>query len=320
MEKKDKVVVYRNYHKTGYKFPDELLDQTYMSIGSQWDKETGEPLRPLSFEEEEKYLPDLLSVKAEDTNFRNAAYHYWIDFEVTVPPEGLALNVKVNDNGDPVNKKDYIKYRFLQKHRNVAFTEEEKSHLYNNNGPDFYMVNYAEEFQKEISQSKKESRAVKRYATLADATDADSKATIDYILVFTKDINSKPVEKMDEDEKMLALHNIYKNHMERFLEVVEDDNLRTKAFAQHLIDNGIIVRSGNDYYHEDVYMGDTMDALVKYIQNDKNSADVAKLKSKLQQFSNLNFQSGTDIKRSTKSKASKGKEQEQKLNESTDSE
>ncbi len=277
--KKVRVLRRPNYTK----LPQELYDDSTRKIGAQLLSGTnGAVLRGLTPEEEEKYLPEILGVGANEPGFRKAKEDYWNEFSISVPATrkstdgrgeeqgGVELEIGTTDSGEPYNLEDWIKWRTLLKHTEVANTVEE---MEASDQYFYYISDPLAKQQKTIDEAALGRKAGREFYKLEDNL-AKQAMLLRVLGVDTRYVPEPliPVE----------LENLVKKRPQDFLDKLADKNLDTKALIEELLAYEILNKQVNSTYHDDVLLGNSLDDTVKYLQNPANSKLLTTLKARLE--------------------------------------
>ena len=114
-------VIIRRKEVQGY-LPKEIRAGARVTIGSMYVGR--QPLKGLDSEEAHKLLPDIIGLPSNHQEFPAAEKTFWANMSVKVPFEGVELDITTDDDGNPLNVMDYITYKWCQRHRHVAESNE----------------------------------------------------------------------------------------------------------------------------------------------------------------------------------------------------
>jgi hypothetical protein len=270
--------------------PDLYIDSV-VSIGAAFNIETGDLLRGLSFEEERRLLPELLGVEATDLNFRKKASEFWADISIIIPLEGKKLNVSTErlfDNVDgkkvaievPINLRDYVYFRYVDCHREVA---KDKEDCLGNPYAKFYIEDSTAELEKATSAFTKKKEINKKVLELTDGANPDIQLLKSIVYVL-KPFHKKQIPSTLEALSIL-LSEISEQYPSEFLAAATDKDIKDRALIATLQEKGIITMAGNMVYDEmvgDSAVADDTDSYIKYINQPKQSAYKTALIARLQ--------------------------------------
>jgi hypothetical protein len=270
--------------------PDLYIDSV-VSIGAAFNIETGDLLRGLSFEEERRLLPELLGVEATDLNFRKKASEFWADISIIIPLEGKKLNVSTErlfDNVDgkkvaievPINLRDYVYFRYVDCHREVA---KDKEDCLGNPYAKFYIEDSTAELEKATSAFAKKKEINKKVLELTDGANPDIQLLKSIVYVL-KPFHRKQIPSTLEALSIL-LSEISEQYPSEFLVAATDKDIKDRALIATLQEKGIITMAGNMVYDEmvgDSAVADDTDSYIKYINQPKQSAYKTALIARLQ--------------------------------------
>ncbi len=261
------------------------LGQSYRGIGPYFkDKATA---TGLSFEEQRLLLPELLGIESTDKDFRRTVNRFFDELVTSVPKEGLKLQIGLEDDSRPLgegnmplNIMDFIKYRHIRGHRDVALSGSEAQKTF---GKRFYIHDPESVSQGAISLNKLEDDAMVVYMKYKD----DAIKT-DQILTMLG-VN---IRYLKHDDKILKLKELsQKNHkfndmeqkdaFDRFIKISQDKDLEYKYLIQEMIGAQYLKRVGNNilYTESGKTVGVNMEDAVLYFKNPKNSRELNMMKS-----------------------------------------
>lgn len=275
--------------------PDHIRTEIKKSIGSKFDKETGNTLMGLSVEERELLLPSIIGVEPNSTHWEEAVLKYYCDLTIPVPyddPIILDASTTQKDNGlvYPVNVRDYIKYRQCV----VDFSVASNKGQMGDPSFSFYMVDQGKEHEERKTLNVKLRNLDKMYVKFIEQ-DSDGKLKhvdkIDAMLSILQD----NVPMLDVDDK---LHRIQeerdkaaeelKNGFEfddlNFVKMFRDKTLSQKGFLIKCLNADLIAKTGDTYYdanEPEFAWGRSMDEASKNLFAAANSAKLVTYKHAL---------------------------------------
>lgn len=247
--------------------PVPIINNSVRTIGSIYKE--GAPLRGMSKEDENKYLPLLLGVDINDPTYHKQARDFWLNVRIPVPGDGKELNVSVKEDGAPFNIKDWIHYQFVKRHDLVADSRDElKTHQL------FFIYDYEKEKMKENNNYK-----VKRKAYIELDKLEKNKEKMDMIYSI---ISSNDGSKLSEIDLSNELNSYVEEAPEKFYRIATDKKLETKAFIAKALSKNVLSKVGNAYYFIDDKLGDTLEETIKVLDDKSNSSMKQIIKSKLE--------------------------------------
>lgn len=270
--------------------PDLYIDSV-VSIGGAFNIETGDILRGLTFEEERRLLPELLGVEATDLNFRKKASEFWADVNIIIPLEGKKLNVSTERLFEtidgkkypievPINLRDYVYFRYVDSHREVA---KDKEDCLGNPYAKFYIEDSTAELQKASNAFAKKKELSKKVLELTDGTNPDLQLLKSIVYVL------KPLHRQQIPASLEALSillsDVSEKYPSEFLEAASDKDIKDRALVATLQEKGVITMAGNMIYDEmvgDSAVADDTDTFIKYINQPKQNAYKTALIARLQ--------------------------------------
>jgi hypothetical protein len=153
----------------------EFLANSKKSIGSYWVSNTSKAVASgLTFAEQKLLLPSLVDCEAEDRNFRSAVTKFYENIKTTIPyGKGKDLEIGLekdnnlplaNDN-QPLELHDYIAYRHLLGHPQVAKSKDDAGGLLLK---EFYIFDPQAVEDKRIDLNKSTDDALELYLKLKE--------------------------------------------------------------------------------------------------------------------------------------------------------
>lgn len=276
------------------------------------------PLRGLNFDEEAKYLPQIISVSPKDVNWRSATNAYWNNISVAVPADGsttdelqgkpLSFVVEFNtkdqkdlfDNIFDFKRKaefieqleadskvplvisgiaSYILFRYALVYGRVANKIED---IRKSPKIDFYLYSKQFEVKSAYSLLKERSKAMELFVSILSP---DKEKVVDaLLLMFGEDLTSFK----DLESKHLVLESKTSTKPKEFIKYANDTNLPLKGLIYKAVNMQIIHRPSNtdSYYYGDnneQLLGNTLTDAVLFLksENEKNKQILAIIKAKV---------------------------------------
>ena len=264
------VIIKRRPNATN--LPEEVYSEAKRKIGSTFSV-NGDTNTGLTFGEQKKYLPGVIGIDSSDVNFQKEVRKYFQDMSLTIENTGTKLEVGTDENGDPNNLLDYIRYKFALAHPYVAKDEQE---LYSNKKYKYFIYDTAIEKAKQAAGVKNRKEAYKAFIKLS----ADPAKVNQMLLVYGYNPKS-----MDETQKEITLEGELDSNPSEFLMYANDKNIEYQAFIEDCLSNDVLRRVGQTYLNGDENIGDSLEGAVLYLKDKKNSEVYATLKARLKTFS-----------------------------------
>lgn len=257
----------------------ELRDEKICNLGGYNDS-NGNPARPFTYEEEDKWMPEIVGLKVTDPGFRSAVTHWYKNLTIKVKPEGVDLEIGLDAGGNPFNMEDYLKYKFALGHPWMAKTKEECM------GAEHLQFYFEDPEAENISKGAKLEVTAKAYVEFAKLDEDEDK--MDWVI---RTVLSKFPElgalstltKLDTAKKKLKIAEVIQKDPEYFLEVMSDKDLIYKAEIASMVEAGVLNKEGNKYLNGTENLG-SLEGTIAWMKDGNNSADYAVLKARLDQF------------------------------------
>lgn len=260
-------------------FPQEFKEDKICNLGSYLDK-NGNPSRPLTFDEEDKYLEDIVDLKASDPGFRKAVTTYYKNVTIKVGFLGVELEAGVDEHGNPLNLEDWIKYKIAKGHPWMAKDKKECESI------EHYQFYFEDPEADKIVKGAKLEFTTKAFVEFAQVTEDDEK--MDWVLrtVLGKfpDLGSlTELIALKQKDKKLKLAEVVDKDPQYFLEVVSDRDLMYKAEIASMTEAGVLNKEGNKYLNGSENLG-SLDGVIAWMKDANNSVEYAILKARLDEM------------------------------------
>lgn len=250
--------------------PKEIRAGAKVKIGSIFVNRL--PLKGVEGEEEAKFLKDLIDVPPTHQEWPAKTKDFWSSLSITVPFEGVELNIETTKDGMPINPIDFIKYKWALKHRHVAMSEEEMKVT-----PDkrFYIYDPQKDLLKKNNKVQIKKEADKEFIKLT----GDFKLMRTLLRVLSKG-NPDNLTDMEVENQ---LYDVKDSDPERFLKYCKDDTLEIRSEILEMIEVGVLRRIGNQIIYQDATLGENMTDTIIYFKNKKNSGAVNAMRAQLKE-------------------------------------
>lgn len=311
---KDKIAFPKEFSKIVYlrripahaKLPGQNPDEAEVKVGASFRGSS--TLRGLTFEEEKKYLPDIIGVSSDSPEWAKETRNYWGNITKKCPPkDGVELQIGlryesqedydydqqlvstkdgnlVNHKGIPINLADYIIWRYCLLYSRVANNES-----FIGLSPKIEMYLYSKD--KEVADKKKVLNS-KRDAHNLYFKQIVDRDWVDFVLTVLVAQDKDPERKvstiqqlqaMSEDEKDLLLDHYATSNPESFVVIGENKDLQTRAFIEQCIAAGKLTRIPNTdtITMDGTTIGNSIGEAVAFMNNSKNSQALQTLKAQL---------------------------------------
>ena len=260
------VQIYRRPNTTN--LPDDVYVEAKRRIGSVYTK-GGDILKGLTIAEQKKWLPEVLGISPNDPTWSKQVRSFFANLTIEVPAGGVSLNIGTDEEGNPLNVMDYVKYRFAEVHPHV-------SKQANSSAGRYYISDPQKEEATKVAAGRLRKDAYKQLILLSD----DAEKTDQVLKAF-----GIRTETLSASQKELELETKLEENYAEFIRVCEDKNLETVSMIWDCIEKGVLRKSGNTFLFGDEPLGDDMEQAVRFLQNKKNSSMLLDIKAKLKAFS-----------------------------------
>lgn len=256
-------------------YPD-IVGTSLQRIGSVLSGSS--PLRGFAdLETEKKYLPQIIGVSANDPSFAQRAIEYWAELSIDVPIDGVKLNISTDDKGEPFpyNLEDWVKYQWIQRHPEV---EKSKGAAASSARARFYIYNPEEEIERQNKVAKIKLEANKALIKVLEGAKSDE--TIDRL---TRVLVNQNPDRLSRIQKENLLSEFANNEPIRFLSAANNKKLELHDLVLQLVDGGVVQKIGEQYRYNDSTIAQTLDEMIAFLDNAKNSRVLGEMKAKLEE-------------------------------------
>jgi hypothetical protein len=263
-----KTVVLRRKELMGH-LPKEVRVSAKTKLGSIYVGR--QPLRGVEGQEEKDLLDGILDVGPDHNDFVRHAKKFWSELSLSIPFEGITLDVSTDEDDKPFNTEDYLKYKFALKHPHVALNKENMNSTHR-----FYIHDTTRDLIKKNNEIQVRKDADKEFIKVA----SDDKKMTRLLRILSTDRNP---DKMTLLQKENSLYDLKNKDPKQFFKVATDKNLEVKAEIEEMVSAGVLRRIGNQVVYLDEVIGETMEDTVVYLKNKKNSGTLTILRVKLKE-------------------------------------
>ena len=228
-----------------------------------------QPLRGAEGKEEVMLLDGILDVGPNHDDWVKHTKKFWANMSISVPFEGITLDVSTDESGMPFNKEDYMKYKFALKHPHVALNKGTMTSKHR-----FYIHDTVRDLIKKNNEIQIRKDADKEFIKVT----SDEKRMTRILRILSTDTNPDKLTNLQKENRLYDLKN---EDPQKFFKISTDANLEVKAEVEELVSAGVLRRIGNQVIYLDEVIGETLDDAVVYLKNKKNSGTLTILRVKL---------------------------------------
>lgn len=278
--------------------PKDVILSSKKWVGAAYAKNSQAIHTGLTLEEERFYLPFLLEVDPKDIAFRSKTKDFWLDLRILATFLGTPLDISVygdengkellyvreETTGEPViaekgqtgfpmprNVKEYVTYKWLSTHPKVAKDETE----WKGDPHKEYILEHKEDVIR--GEFEKAQLAKDAYKVFIDLTSNPSDTSrMDWVLK----ASGYDIYDLSAPERENLLHEYVKNKPKEVIRVAADDKLKVKAAIIDMVNKNIISKQGPTYLFTDTVLGNNLDEVVRWMEDEANSASVGIMKAR----------------------------------------
>jgi len=260
------VFIYRRPNTTN--LPDDVYAEAKRRIGSVFLK-GGDILKGLTIAEQKRWLPEILGIAPTEAGWNKTVNNFYANLTVDVPPSGVTLNIATDEEGNPINVMDYVKFKFVAAHPHVSDNE-------NGTAGRYFISDPQKEEAAAVSETRLGKDAYKQPILLSDDTDRS-------ILVL-KAAGTR-TQGLSEQQIELELEDMLEENPAEFIRICTDKNLESVALIWDCVEAGVLRKAGNTFLFGDEALGGDLEETVRFLNMKKNSAMLLDIKAKLKAFS-----------------------------------
>lgn len=211
---------------------------------------------------------EYIKVREENVDLEPDAYKTFIEKFIDI--ESSKFDVEGNT---PINASDYLLWRYCLIHGRVANLQ---IHTKRSKKIDVYIDDEAE-----VKRSKQAAYKVSAKARKLVYDNIGKRDTIQNILYI---MNSPAADSKDTVEQDMAFDELATTDPIKFIQLIEDKKLNTKAFIERCITKGLLRRLPNTNVivnAENDIVGNSIDDAIVYVESEKNKVIVDTLSAQL---------------------------------------
>ena len=265
----------------------EFLSTTKKSVGSYWESISSKRIASgLSFAEENFLLPYLLDVPAEDREFRKKVSTFYVEIDTQVPHNsGRQLEIGLEESNDrdvstknmPINLMDYLRFRHLVGHPQVAMTKEDAD---GNMLKEFYVFDKSDVIKKNAKKTDEKDAAIQIYLEIKnDQTKVDAMLTI--MEVDPREFTGPEAAELKQDE----LRSQSETKPEEFVKAYQAADIDIRYWLRTMLNTGVLKLIGTKYLDNETnkLVANNTDEAIFFFKDEENSEAVSLYKARMQE-------------------------------------
>jgi hypothetical protein len=229
--------------------------------------------------EELLLMPMILMIPSTDPHFMIKVHEFFLEIDTEIPQTGKTLNIGLRDNNLPLsednlplNVEDYVRYRHAIKYPTLRLSEAEAK---SNPLAEYYIENPEAQLQNDIDKQNNVDRAYAFYLAIKDKPEK-----IDIMLT----VLGKNIDKIKN--KHTELSKFATEKPLEFIKAYEDKNAQIRYEILRLVEKGLLKRINQGFVLSETgqELAFTMDEMIMWIKDKKNTKDVNILRGQLRQL------------------------------------
>jgi hypothetical protein len=258
----------------------DTLSHERIVVLSSFPDRSGNVFRPLTYKEEDAWMPQILSMESKDIAFRKAVTEYYKNLRKKIQFEGVELEVGLDDAGNPYNLEDYILFKLCVGHPKTGKTKEE---AFGNKLLDFYVEDPEAEDEANSNILEVETKAMVEFAKLVEDENKLDLVLRNVIIKYPEIGSLTELLALKANKKQLKIGELIKRDAAYFLSIVNDKDLTFKAEIVSMVEAGILVKEGNRYLNGSSNLGD-LNGTIAFFKDNNNSMEYVTLQARLSEF------------------------------------
>jgi hypothetical protein len=254
---------------TGFNLPKEIQKDS-VRFYSPGFKDGGVVVHTgLTFDEQFELLPVLIGVSSTSSEFQSKVDEYFSNYSYRIPYDGIEIDASYRQVGDkkiPVNIPDYILSKLMFNDSNVCVTaDKDNLHFYK-----FVLIDKEAEKKVEEEMFAEKRKANIEYVKLIESKEDDKLKYILTIMRKEADVTAIEVDDLTRIQLEQKLSIISTKSPDKFVKLVSDDKLLTKAMLATAIDLNVVSKIGESFFFDEDKIADTYSQLVGAVIKDNN--------------------------------------------------
>jgi hypothetical protein len=258
----------------------DTLSHERIVVLSSFPDKSGNVFRPLTYQEEDKWMPNILSMENKDIAFRKTVTEYYKNLRKKIQFEGVELEIGLDDAGNPYNLEDYIIFKLCVGHPKTGKTKEE---TFGNKLLDFYIEDPEAEDEVNFNILEFETKAMIEFGKLVEDDNKLDLVLRNIIIKYPEIGSLTELLSLKADKKKLKIGELIKKDAAYFLTIVNDKDLSYKAEIISMVEAGILVKEGNRYLNGSSNLGD-LNGTIAFFKDANNSMEYVTLQARLSEF------------------------------------
>ena len=231
-----------------------------------------QPLKGLTAEEEEKYLPSLLPVGPKDPRWAEHVRNFWAEMRIRIGFTGTPLEIGTNEEtGAPLNLMDWVRWKFALKHKLVAQDEKE---MMSSPIKQCYILDPTKEVAVQNIKVQQSMLADREFIKLSE----NPEALRSVLQVMSPAIR---ITRLKDDEVQNALFELKTKDPKKFVETVGDKDLLTRAEIYRMIAANVILKLNDTYSFRNDVIGNSETELLLWFKSPKSTVLVNAMRQAL---------------------------------------
>jgi hypothetical protein len=254
--------------------PKDLDEMSFRSISIPLKGRS--PLRILTEEEEERWMPGLIGMVPTDPGFRKAVHNFYAELNLQVPYAGEKLNIGLNAKGNPLNLEHYVKYRMCKVNPTVASSKEEADEL-------TMAMFFIEDLQANRNRARLKAQMVTEAQALLLSIIGGDDSEIKMAAILER-VYEDRIDHLSPDDYTMELQNVIASDPKKFISAASDPNLLIAGLIQRMIKHKVIVLNGDSYFDmRERNVGRSFESVVAFFKDPSNREHTETLKAQLRE-------------------------------------
>jgi len=271
----------------------DYFSEAKMSIGSYWEKNQLKVPSGLSFKEQDLLLPHLINMESDERGFRQKVEDFYHEMDTKVPHNtGVKLEIGLEESNDspvsktnmPINVSDYVRYRVIMNHPEVAHSKEEAE----GNSLKKYYIFDPEAVQKEKNKIEKEQdSALQAYLAVKSEP-----LKVDMMLLLLG-VDPRSLDK-DPGAHSERLKKLALEKPNDFVTIKNLKNFEVRYMIEMMVKTGVLKKIGTKYQDVETkaFVGHDLEETIAFFIDPNHDQELIAYKARLQEASKRPYDPG----------------------------
>lgn len=262
------------WKQRNFERPSDLDEMSFRSVSVPL-KGRG-PLKILTNDEEERWMPDLIGMSSTDPGFRKAVHNFYAELSLQIPYQGAKLNIATDNRGNPENLEDYVKYRMCLVNPTVAESYEMADEVAN-------AMFYIEDPQANKLRRRKHAQLVTEAQGVLLRIIGEDDANIKLAAILERVYDDK-ITHLHPDDYATEIQDVIASDPKKFIAAAKDPNILIAGLVSRMLKYRVLEVHGDSYFdNRERNIGRNFESVVTFFNDPSNREHIETLKAQLRE-------------------------------------